>query len=92
MIDDDLGPVGGVGSGRSYGGRRTSNRNNNPAKPPRSRQVQIALDDIKEATANQQPQLTTEQLARRLRRWLQEEWDTFISLDEACKEVQKRQP
>jgi hypothetical protein len=87
--DDDLGPTGGIGSNsHHYGGRSRSARNRS-LRPSHEAQIQIALDTIKEE-AGQQP-LNSQQIAHRLRLFLRDEYDVFLSEDEACKEVQKRQ-
>ena len=89
MIDDDLGPVGGIGSNnREYGGRSRFARNRS-LRPSHEAQIETALVTIKTETAGQA--LTSQQLAHRLRIWLRDEYDVFLSPDEALQEVQKRQ-
>lgn len=95
--DDDLGPVGGIGSGnREYGGRPRITREKT-SRHTRDTQTENATDvriekvfnNIEEQTSEQS--LTAQQLAYRLRIWIRDEYDVFLSPEEALKEVQKRQ-
>lgn len=87
--DDDLGPVGGVGNGgKLYGGRHRTARKQQPKTIP-DWQIRAALDGVIEESAGQP--LTTRQTVQRLRIWLRDEYDAFLSEDEAMREVQSRQ-
>lgn len=83
-------PVGGIGSNnREYGGKSRFARNH-PIRPSHDAQIEAALKTIREE-AGPQP-ITPQQLAHRLRLFLRDEYDVFLSPDEAYREVQKRQP
>lgn len=87
--EDDFGPLGGVGSGnRQYGGKPRFTRNRS-LRPSHDGQIDTALEGIKDETDGQP--LNTQQLAHRLRIWLRDEYDVFLSEAEALTEVQKRQ-
>lgn len=92
--DDDLGPVGGIGSGsREYGGRpritREKTSRHTQTENATDARIERVLNSIEEQTSGQP--LTAQQVAYRLRIWLRDEYDVFLSPDEAFREVQKRQ-
>lgn len=87
--DNFSSPVGGIGSNsREYGGRSRFARNH-PIKPSHEAQIETALQTIREETGLQP--IAPQQLAYRLRLFLRDEYDVFLSPDEAMREVQKRQ-
>lgn len=87
--DDDLGPVGGVANnGKSYGGRHRSSKRPSAGTIP-DWQIKAAFDGVIEEAAGQV--LNTRQFVQRLRAYLRDEYNVFLSEQEATQEVQKRQ-
>lgn len=86
--DDDLGPVGGVGSGNHQYGGRTRSARNRLARPSHEAQIEKAFNTVRDESAGQS--LDMQQFAHRLRLILRDEYDVFLSSDEAFMEVQKR--
>lgn len=87
--DDGLGPIGGIGSdNRQYGGKSRFARNRS-LRSSHDAQIEAAFTGVNAEAAGQP--LSIQQLAHRLRIWLRDEYDVFLSPDEALTEVQKRQ-